>query len=118
MAVVNIINKSTIEYNPACNLVWGKELCLLTWLKAVSMAFVAMSGKCSKPKGQSSYLICFEGEIWLLPWFLFEDSCWPLQRVKDLTHGSMWITVTSQSRCKQGRILVCFYAIRLLSACF
>lgn len=114
MAVVNIINKSTIEYNPACNLVWGKELCLLTWLKAVNMAFVAMSGKSSKPKGQSSYLICFEGEIW----FLFEDSCWPLQRVKDLTHGSMWITVTCQSRCKQGRILVCFYAIRLLSACF
>lgn len=111
MAVVNIINKFTFsrfiynksalpEYNPASDLVWGKELCLLTWLKAVSMAFVVTSGKCSKTKGQNSYLNCFECEIWVVPWFLFEHSCWSLQRIKDLMHGSIWITVTCQRGCK------------------
>lgn len=89
MTIVNIINKSAFEYNPACNLVWGKEFCMLTWLTATSMAFVVMSVKCSKPKGQSNYLICSEGKIWVVPWFLFQNSCWPLQRLKDFIHGSM-----------------------------
>lgn len=55
-----VIKKATDECRLAWNLVWRKELGLLTWQATASSALLPTRLKCSKTKRQSGYLISFE----------------------------------------------------------